>query len=81
MRTLLLKHLALAGALAGGAAQATALPPLRLCADPANLPFSQRGTDASALPGLYVEIGQAVAQALGRPLETVWSPSCPKRCK
>lgn len=53
-------------------------PPLRLCADPANLPFSQRSTEApapAALPGLYVEIGQAVAEALGRPLETVWSLS------
>ena len=26
-------------------------------------------------PGLYVEIGHAVAEALGRPMETVWSLS------
>jgi ABC-type amino acid transport substrate-binding protein/cytochrome c5 len=71
----------MAAALACGVAAAqAALPPLRLCADPANLPFStntstnapQAGADA---PGLYVEIGRAVAQALGRPMETVWSLS------
>jgi len=70
------KILALAAALTmqltGAAAQAAA-PPLRLCADPVNLPFSS-ATDA-AEPGLYVEIGRAVADALGRPMETVWSLS------
>ena len=80
-----LHTLALAGALVGGAAVAQAAaqsaptqpPPLRLCADPANLPFSSRTTDGAepGLPGLYVEIGQALAQALGRPLQTVWSLS------
>jgi ABC-type amino acid transport substrate-binding protein len=62
----------------GGAWAAQAVtPPLRLCADPANLPFSSNETDAVArgTPGLYVEIGQAVAEALGRPMETVWSHS------
>ncbi|HSW22220.1 MAG TPA: transporter substrate-binding domain-containing protein, partial [Burkholderiaceae bacterium] len=63
---------ALTAALSGAAAQA-AVPPLRLCADPANLPFSS-AADA-AVPGLYVEIGRAVADALGRPMETVWSLS------
>jgi len=74
------EFLGLAAALACGAAtsQAAVAPapvaPLRLCADPANLPFSSSTADPSA-PGLYVEIGQAVAKALGRPLQTVWSLS------
>lgn len=75
------KFLGLAAALACGAAasQAAVAPaatpaPLRLCADPANLPFSSSTADAGA-PGLYIEIGGAVAQALGRPLQTVWSLS------
>jgi len=42
---------------------------LRLCADPDNLPFS---SDKADKPGLYVEIGQAIARKLGRPLSTVW---------
>ncbi|MDE2565579.1 MAG: transporter substrate-binding domain-containing protein, partial [Burkholderiales bacterium] len=48
-----------------------------LCADPANLPFSSNDPAAvrQGAPGLYVEIGQAVADALGRPMETVWSLS------
>lgn len=68
-----LHHLMLATALVAGgaAAQAAVQPPLRLCADPANLPFSSN--NGSGPPGLYVEIGQAVAEALGRPMETVWS--------
>lgn len=70
----------LAAALACGAAasQAAVAPapvvPLRLCADPANLPFSSNTADPGA-PGLYVEIGNAIAHALGRPLQTVWSLS------
>lgn len=78
------QFLGLAAALACGAAAsqttvsapATA-PPLRLCADPANLPFSSQAPAAAAAgaPGLYVEIAQAVAEALGRPLDTVWSLS------
>ena len=52
-------------------------PPLRLCADPANLPFSTSSEAAAkaGMPGLYMEIGQAVADALGRPMETLWSLS------
>lgn len=68
----------LAAALACGAAASQAeVSPLRLCADPANLPFSTNTPEAArqGSPGLYVEIGQALAQALGRPLETVWSLS------
>lgn len=71
-----LRLFSLAAALACGTAAADgAVPPLRLCADPANLPFSTAAADAQARgePGLYVEIGQAVADALRRPLETVWS--------
>ncbi|HET7793504.1 MAG TPA: transporter substrate-binding domain-containing protein [Rhizobacter sp.] len=70
--------LGLLAALACGAASAQAsAAPLRLCADPANLPFSSNAPEAAqaGTPGLYVEVAQAVAQALGRPLETVWSLS------
>lgn len=66
----------------GGVSGQAAVPPapqapLRLCADPANLPFSSNEPAAVAdgMPGAYVEIGQAVAEALGRPLEVVWSLS------
>ncbi|MDA9398042.1 c-type cytochrome [Bradyrhizobium sp. CCBAU 45389] len=46
--------------------------PFRLCADPTNLPFS---SDSAAQPGFYVEIGQALAQALGRPIAYDWYKS------
>jgi polar amino acid transport system substrate-binding protein len=46
--------------------------PLRVCADPDDLPFSSAKSGAS---GLYIEIGQQVAQALGRPFEPVWALS------
>lgn len=46
--------------------------PLRLCADPTNLPFS---SDSPSQPGFYVEIGQALAQALGRPVAYDWYKS------
>lgn len=68
----------LAAALIGGAAAAhAAAAPLRLCADPANLPFSTKAPEsaASGSPGLYIEIGRAVADELGRPMEIVWSLS------
>ena len=42
---------------------------LRLCADPTNLPFS---SDDPAAPGLYLEIGNAIGKALGRPVDHVW---------
>jgi polar amino acid transport system substrate-binding protein len=44
-------------------------PALRLCADPTNLPFS---SDDPAKPGLYIEIGDAIGKALGRPVTHVW---------
>ena len=77
MRSLTSCMFSVALAVGGAAAAQAATPPLRLCADPANLPFSSNETDAVArgTPGLYVEIGQAVAEALGRPMETVWSHS------
>jgi polar amino acid transport system substrate-binding protein len=50
-------------------ARADNVPPLRLCADPDNLPFS---SDKPSDPGLYNEIGSAIAQELNRPVETVW---------
>lgn len=61
----------------GAAGSQAAVTPLRLCADPANLPFSSNASESAQEPaaGLYVEIGQAIAQALGRPMDTVWSLS------
>jgi ABC-type amino acid transport substrate-binding protein len=46
--------------------------PLRLCADPTNLPFS---SDDPRTPGLYLEIGQAIGQRLGRPVTYNWYKS------
>jgi polar amino acid transport system substrate-binding protein len=66
--------LALAAALTGSAAasRAAEAEPFRLCADPTNLPFS---SDNPSRPGLYVEIGQALAQALGQPIAYAWYKS------
>jgi ABC-type amino acid transport substrate-binding protein/cytochrome c5 len=46
--------------------------PFRLCADPTNLPFS---SNSPSQPGFYVEIGQALAQALGQPIAYDWYKS------
>ena len=46
--------------------------PLRLCADPTNLPFS---SDDPSKPGFYLEIGQALGKALGRPITYTWYKS------
>ena len=54
------------------AAGADEVKPLRLCADPTNLPFS---SDDPARPGLYLEIGQALAQKLARPVTHTWYKS------
>jgi polar amino acid transport system substrate-binding protein len=43
--------------------------PLRLCADPTNLPYS---SDDASKPGFYLEVGQAIGKALGRPLAYNW---------
>jgi len=42
--------------------------PLRVCADPDYLPFSNRASE-----GFENKIAQAVAKALGQPLEYVWA--------
>jgi ABC-type amino acid transport substrate-binding protein/cytochrome c5 len=56
----------------GTQAMAEDASPLRLCADPTNLPFS---SDSASQPGFYLEIGQALAQALGRPVSYDWYKS------
>ncbi|WP_363323913.1 transporter substrate-binding domain-containing protein [uncultured Bradyrhizobium sp.] len=53
-------------------AHADEAQPFRVCADPTNLPFS---SDSASQPGFYVEIGQALAQALGRPIAYDWYKS------
>jgi ABC-type amino acid transport substrate-binding protein/mono/diheme cytochrome c family protein len=53
----------------GNGALAVENLPLRLCADPDNLPFS---SDRAENPGIYREIGKAIAQELNRPLTEVW---------
>ena len=69
LRTLLLSVLIAAPACVAGAEEAK---PLRLCADPTNLPFS---SDKSETPGLYLEIGQIIAEKLGRPVAYNWYKS------
>ena len=69
LRTLLLTVLIAAPACMADAEEAKSL---RLCADPTNLPFS---SDKSETPGLYLEIGQAIAQKLGRPVAYNWYKS------
>ncbi|MFC5321196.1 c-type cytochrome [Bradyrhizobium oligotrophicum] len=46
--------------------------PLRLCADPTNLPFS---SDNPTQPGFYLEVGQALSRELGRPVTYDWYKS------
>ncbi|WP_204848455.1 c-type cytochrome [Rhodopila globiformis] len=77
MRRTFLTTLMAGTALFSAVSTSQAAAPLRLCADPANLPFSTSSPAAAkaGTPGLYVEIGQAVADALGRPMETIWSLS------
>nr|WP_315719827.1 MULTISPECIES: transporter substrate-binding domain-containing protein [unclassified Bradyrhizobium] len=48
------------------------MEPLRLCADPTNLPFS---SDNPAQPGFYLEVGQALSRELGRPVTYDWYKS------
>ncbi|MEY9180976.1 polar amino acid transport system substrate-binding protein [Bradyrhizobium sp. USDA 326] len=75
------RHRTIAGLLACAAAalvvaasplHAEEAQPFRLCADPTNLPFS---SDSPSRPGFYVEIGQALARALGRPIAYDWYKS------
>ncbi|MDN5000774.1 c-type cytochrome [Bradyrhizobium sp. GCM10027634] len=63
---------ACAAAMIAPLAHADEVQPFRLCADPTNLPFS---SDSPSQPGFYVEIGQALAQALGRPIAFDWYKS------
>jgi polar amino acid transport system substrate-binding protein len=69
MRNMLLSALV---AVPAFTADADEVKPLRLCADPTNLPFS---SDDPAKPGLYLEIGQALAQKLARPVTYTWYKS------
>lgn len=69
VRALLLSAVIAAPAFRAGADE---IKPLRLCADPTNLPFS---SDDPARPGLYLEIGQMIAAKLGRPVVYDWYKS------
>jgi polar amino acid transport system substrate-binding protein len=51
------------------AADASDVKALRLCADPTNLPYS---SDDASKPGFYLEVGQAIGKALGRPVTYNW---------
>jgi polar amino acid transport system substrate-binding protein len=66
-----LKAWAFAAALTAGAlaAPAAGAEPLRVCADPDNLPFSK---EQGAVRGMYVELAELVGKALDRPVEYVW---------
>ena len=68
-RALLLSTIMATPALRAGVDE---IRPLRLCADPTNLPFS---SDDPARPGLYLEIGQLVARKLERPVTYSWYKS------
>lgn len=57
---------AMAAALAAPAVQAG---PLRVCADPDNLPFSKADGPER---GLYIELAELVGRQLGTPVEYVW---------
>ena len=55
----------------GGTARADGAP-LRVCMDPDNAPFS---SSKPGVGGFYYELGQHVAQVIGRPFEPVWTLS------
>ncbi|MGJ5038731.1 c-type cytochrome [Bradyrhizobium sp. HKCCYLRH3059] len=57
---------------ASAASLANEAEPLRLCADPTNLPFS---SDNPTQPGFYLEVGQALSRELGRPVTYDWYKS------
>jgi mxaJ protein len=61
--------LAVAGGLGAGPARASAAPPLRICADPNNLPFSN-----DRLQGFENRLALLVARELGRTTDFVWWP-------
>jgi polar amino acid transport system substrate-binding protein len=64
--------LAVAVLVVATASPAAEVPRIRLCADPANLPFSSR--DAGS-PGFEVEIARAIAQTLGAEFSVHWFPT------
>lgn len=68
-RWLLLSTIMAASAFQAGADE---IAPLRLCADPTNLPFS---SDNPTNPGLYLEIGQLLGRKLERPVTYNWYKS------
>ncbi len=55
--------------LSAHAARADEVSPLRVCADPENLPFS---SDKADNPGLYGEIAAAIGREFNRPVTKVW---------
>ncbi len=66
-----MKALAFAAALAAGAfvAPVASADPLRVCADPDNLPFSKsEGPER----GMYVELAELVGKQLNQPVEYTW---------
>ncbi len=66
-----MKALAFAAALAVGAlvASAAGADPLRVCADPDNLPFSKsEGPER----GMYIELAELVGKQLDQPVEYTW---------
>lgn len=66
-----MKALAFAAALAAGAlvAPAASADPLRVCADPDNLPFSKsEGPER----GMYIELAELVGKQLNQPVEYTW---------
>lgn len=66
-----MKAFAFAAALAAGAlvAPAAGAEPLRVCADPDNLPFSKsEGPER----GMYVELAELVGKQLNQPVEYTW---------
>lgn len=56
-------------AAANATANAAAMPPIRFCADPDNLPFASSSAENK---GLYLEYAEALAAAMGRGQEMVW---------
>jgi ABC-type amino acid transport substrate-binding protein len=66
-----IKAFAFAAALAAGAfmAPAAGAEPLRVCADPDNLPFTKaEGPER----GMYIELAELVAKQLNQPIEYTW---------
>jgi ABC-type amino acid transport substrate-binding protein len=67
-----LLSLAVAVVLTAAASSDAEVRRIRLCADPANLPFSARDDRP---PGFEIEVARALAQALGAELTVHWVPT------